>query len=93
MQSYLPTTAVQNELYNLVPQPSAWKATNAKIKDPYVLAFAHSIANGRATPAIPQMTSVWDAWGKAMTGLFHSKDDPATLMKTAATAIRAQISK
>jgi maltose-binding protein MalE len=93
MEKYLPTTPVQNQLYNLVPQPSAWKATNAKIKDPYVLAFSKSIANGRATPAIPQMTQVWDAWGKAMVGLFHSKDDPAQLMKTAAATIRAQISK
>jgi maltose-binding protein MalE len=93
LEKYVPTTAVQDQLYNQVPQPSAWKATNAKVDDPYVKAFAKSIANGRATPAIPQMTQVWDAWGKAMVGLFHSKDDPAALMRTAASTIRAQIAK
>ena len=91
LQTFVPTTSTMDMLYNSVPQPMAWKATNAKIKDPQVKAFAASITNGRATPAIPQMTGVWDAWTKAMAGLFNGQGDPADLMKTAADTIRKQV--
>ena len=42
-------------------------------------------------PAIPQMSSVWEAWGKAITLIFQQQEKPDKAVKDAATTIRQKI--
>ncbi len=47
------------------PRAPAFLSVREKIDDPDIAAFALAGANGLPMPAIPAMSSVWEAWGNA----------------------------
>ena len=81
------------QLYDKVPHASAWLPVRQKTTDKDIAAFAASAANGVPMPAIPQMSSVWEAWGKAVTLIFQQAEPAEKAIKDAATAIRTKIAQ
>ncbi len=77
--------------YKAVPASMAWLPIKDKINDPDLAVFAASASDGDPMPAIPQMSSVWDSWGKAVTIIFQQQEAADKAMKDAAKAIRDKI--
>ena len=80
-------------LYDALPFVPAWSSLAATIDDKDLKDFSLSVANGDPMPAIPQMASVWTAWGNAITLIYQQKEEPAKALMDAAEAIRAEIAK
>lgn len=93
LTEFVATDAAMQQLYDKVPHASAWLPVRAKTNDPDIAAFAASAAGGVPMPAIPQMSAVWEAWGKAVTLIFQQAEAPEKAIKDAATAIRAKITQ
>jgi len=93
LNNFMATTEGMSLMIKDKATASAWKPINKATKDPILAKFAASAVNGDATPAIPEMGSVWDSWGKAMVALLSGLGDPAEIMEKAASDIRAAINK
>jgi len=91
LTEYIATDETMMSLFEADPRGPAWTPIVSKIKDPDLVVFGQSAADGDPMPAIPQMNSVWDAWGKAVTLIFQQKGDADQIFKDAAKAIRDQI--
>lgn len=85
---YVATTDVMQEMYNINPRPSAYMEVRDAIDDPYIAGFAAAGTSGAAMPAIPEMASVWTAWGNAEELIIRQTSDAATAMADAATQVR-----
>ncbi len=90
---YVATDEGMQLLYDAVPANTAWLPLRAKIKDPDLLQFSASAADGIPMPSIPAMNSVWNAFGNAINLIYQQKGDPAQIMKDAAKSIRDEIAK
>lgn len=93
LTEFVATDSAMQQLYDKVPHASAWLPVRTKTTDKDIAAFAASAAGGVPMPAIPQMSAVWEAWGKAVTLIFQQAEDPEKAIKDAATAIRAKIAQ
>lgn len=93
LTDFVATDDGMQQLYDAVPFVPAWKPLAATIDDKDLQDFAASVANGHPMPAIPQMASVWTAWGNAITLIYQQKEEPAKALQDAAEAIRAEIAK
>ncbi|MGH2472869.1 MAG: sugar ABC transporter substrate-binding protein [Candidatus Limnocylindria bacterium] len=91
LTEFVATDEAMQALYEAVPHASAWLPVRNKTQDKDITAFAASAAGGDPMPAIPQMSSVWEAWGKAITLIFQQQETPAKAVKDAATTIRQKI--
>lgn len=91
LTEFVATDEAMQALYDAVPAASAWLPVRTKTTDKDILAFAASAAGGDPMPAIPQMSSVWEAWGKAITLIFQQQEKPDKAVKDAATTIRQKI--
>lgn len=91
LTEYIATDDAMQMLYEAVPNGPAWLPIRAKMTDPDLKAFAASAADGDPMPAIPQMSAVWEAWGKAITLIFQQQQAPDQAMKDAAKTIREKI--
>ncbi len=91
LTEFVATDASMQAMYDAVPGASAWLPVRNKITDQDVLAFAKSASTGDPMPAIPQMSSVWEAWGKAITLIFQGQATAQQAIKDAAAAIRQKI--
>jgi arabinogalactan oligomer/maltooligosaccharide transport system substrate-binding protein len=91
LTEFVATDEAMQALYDAVPHASAWLPVRNKTQDKDITAFAASAAGGDPMPAIPQMSSVWEAWGKAITLIFQQQETPAKAVKDAATTIRQKI--
>ncbi len=98
LTDYLATDEAMEIMYKNDPRIPAWKPQRDKVaassspEDQQINAFAAAIANGDPMPAIPEMSAVWEAWGKAITLVFQQQEDPVKAIKDAGTTIRAKIS-
>ena len=92
LTEFVATDEGMQMLYDAVPAAPAWLPLQPKVKDPDLAIFAQSAADGDPMPAIPQMSAVWEAWGKAVTLIFQQQQDPDKAMEDAGTAIRQKIS-
>ena len=90
--NYFATDEVAKALYDLSPrEPALTSVYNAVIAENPVLAdVAKAGANGDILPAIPEMASVWDPFGKAQAAVI-SGADPTSTTASAAAAIQAAI--
>jgi len=91
LTEFVATTEAMQALFDADPRPSAWLAVKDATKDPDIIQFGASAADGDPMPAIPAMASVWDAMGSAYTNLLQGKGDPEQTMKDAGKAIRDKI--
>ena len=55
-----------SSIYSADPRPPALLETRGSIEDQIMLGFVAAGTEGLAMPAIPEMSSVWSAWGNAM---------------------------
>ncbi len=73
-------------------RPSAYIAVRDAITDPDLAAFGVAGADGLPMPAIPEMSSVWEAWTNAITLTITKQQDAASAFSTAAEQVRTLIS-
>lgn len=93
LTEYVASDAVMQALYDVEPRAPAWLPVRNKLTDPDLAAFGASAANGTPMPAIPEMSAVWDAWGKAITIVFQQQQAPDQAIKDAAKTIRDKIAQ
>jgi maltose/maltodextrin transport system substrate-binding protein/arabinogalactan oligomer/maltooligosaccharide transport system substrate-binding protein len=67
LSEFMATPDAMLAMYNVDPRPPAFLPALDLIDDLYMLDFQHAGENGQPLPAIPEMSSVWGAWGNAMT--------------------------
>ena len=63
---YIATNEAMSSLYSADPRPPAFLETRESLEDEIMLGFVAAGTEGLAMPAIPEMSSVWTAWGGAM---------------------------
>ncbi len=91
LTEYIATDETMQALYDAVPNAPAWLPLRAKVTDKDIAVFAQSAADGDPMPAIPQMSSVWEAWSKAITLIYQQQQPAEQAIKDAAETIRQQI--
>ncbi|GAB4574309.1 MAG: maltose/maltodextrin ABC transporter substrate-binding protein MalE [Anaerolineae bacterium] len=85
---YVANADVMGQIYNADPRPSAYLEVREAIDDPFIAGFVAAGANGVAMPNIPEMASVWTAWGNAMELIIRQTTDAETAMMDAAAQVR-----
>lgn len=63
---YIATEETMASIYSSDPRPPAFLAVRDSLEDEIMNGFVAAGAEGLAMPAIPEMSSVWSAWGGAM---------------------------
>jgi maltose/maltodextrin transport system substrate-binding protein/arabinogalactan oligomer/maltooligosaccharide transport system substrate-binding protein len=91
LTEFVATDEAMQALYEAVPNGPAWLPVREKVTDPDIKMFAESAADGDPMPAIPQMSAVWEAWGKAITLVFQQQEAPDKAITDAAKTIRDKI--
>jgi arabinogalactan oligomer / maltooligosaccharide transport system substrate-binding protein len=83
---------VQVALYKADPRPPALTAALDEVKSssPTLEKFLDAGKTGDILPAIPEMATVWDPWGKAEAAIIGGAD-PTSTTAAAAKAISSQI--
>jgi arabinogalactan oligomer/maltooligosaccharide transport system substrate-binding protein len=79
-------------LYEATPQVPAHLSVLENLEDADLVAFGVAGENALAMPAIPEMNSVWEAWGNAIMLVSQQGDDPENAFINAAKQIRTAIS-
>lgn len=90
LTEYIATDDAMNQLYEADPRIPVWipLETTVVATDPDIAAFAESAKFGDSLPAIPEMSSVWDAWTIAINVIFEQSQDPDAAVTDAAAKIR-----
>lgn len=88
---YMASFDPMKALYEADPRPPAYIPFLETLDDPDLLAFQEAGKSGIPQPSIPQMTSVWGAWGGAQQFVIRRELDAQTALTDASTAIRALI--
>jgi maltose/maltodextrin transport system substrate-binding protein/arabinogalactan oligomer/maltooligosaccharide transport system substrate-binding protein len=79
------------DMYEADPRAPAYLPVREAITDPDMAAFAVAGAEGLPMPAIPEMASVWEAWGNALTLTITKQSTGEAAFTTAAQQIRTLI--
>lgn len=87
------TEEFMTALYNADPRPPAFLPVREAIEDPDLAAFAEAGAEGLPMPAIPEMSSVWEAWTNALDLTITQQLDAEQAFRDAAEQIRTLISR
>lgn len=77
--------------YGVDPRPSAFLAVREATEDPDLAAFAEAGKDGLPMPAIPEMSSVWEAWTNALELVITQQQTAEEAFTTAAEQIRTLI--
>lgn len=90
LTEYIATDDAMEQLYAADPRIPVWipLQTTVVATDADIAAFAESAKNGDSLPAIPEMSSVWDAWIVAINVIFEQSQDPDAAVTDAAEKIR-----
>jgi arabinogalactan oligomer / maltooligosaccharide transport system substrate-binding protein len=89
---FLGTEEAQLALFEAGGRPPALTAAFDQISDdPDIQGFGESGANGVPLPAIPEMGSVWSAWGDAYNLIYEGQGDPRENFTNAAEQVRSLI--
>lgn len=90
--NYLTKTDLAQALYQAEPRPPALTAALDAVKgsDPDLQKFLDAGKNGVILPAIPEMASIWDPFGKAEAAVVGGADVPSSV-QAAAKAIQDKI--
>lgn len=76
LSEFMATPDAMLALYTVDPRPPAFFPALELIDDPYMADFQRAGDNGQPLPAIPEMASVWGAWGNAMTFVVNGELTP-----------------
>lgn len=76
-------------LYSASPRPAAMIEVREALDDEITVGFANAGVEGLAMPAIPEMSSVWSAWGNAMELVRTGELDAETAFSNAGEQIRS----
>jgi len=87
------TQEFMQAMYDADPRPSAFLAVRDATTDADLASFAAAGAEGQPMPAIPEMSSVWEAWTNAITLTITMQQDGASAFATAAEQVRTLISQ
>lgn len=90
LTEFIATEEAMQAIYDADPRPSAFLPVREGISDEDIAAFASAGETGNPMPAIPEMSSVWTAWGDAIT-LIMQGEEPAASFENAAEQIRTAI--
>ena len=88
---YIATLDTMQSLYSADPRPPAMLEARANLEDEIMLGFVAAGSEGLAMPAIPEMSSVWSAWGNAMELVRTGESSAADAFGNAGEQIRALI--
>lgn len=88
---YMASDAAMKAMFDADPRIPAWSTTQAAVTDVNVQAFIESAKTGLPMPAIPQMSAVWDDWGKAIKLVFQQQQEGEAAITDAAKSIRDKI--
>ncbi len=93
LTEFVATDEVMQLIYDANPRPPAWLPVADAIEDPNIQAFTEVTTEADPMPAIPQMSAVWDAWGRAILLVYQqdANTTPEQAIQQAAEAIRDQI--
>ena len=86
---YIGTPEGIESLYSASPRPAAMIEVREAMDDPLTVGFADAGVEGLAMPAIPEMSSVWSAWGNAMELVRTGELDAETAFMNAGEQIRS----
>jgi maltose/maltodextrin transport system substrate-binding protein/arabinogalactan oligomer/maltooligosaccharide transport system substrate-binding protein len=87
------TQEFMQAFYDADPRPAAFLPVRYEITDPDVAAFAFAGADGLPMPAIPEMSSVWEAWGNAVEFVITAQLGAEEAFMNAAEQVRTLISE
>ncbi|HIP73267.1 MAG TPA: extracellular solute-binding protein [Anaerolineae bacterium] len=93
LTDFVATDEVMQAFFDANPRPSAFIPVLEAIDDPDMAAFGSAGKNALPMPAIPEMASVWEAWGNAVTLISQQGDAPDAAFMNAAEQIRTTISE
>lgn len=79
---------VMQAIYDADPRPSAHIGVLDGTTDEAIASFGAAGQNGLPMPAIPEMGSVWQSWGNAVTLIGQQTESADSAMMTAAEQIR-----
>jgi maltose-binding protein MalE len=89
---YIATLDVMVELYNVgLRAPAHIASFDTVADDPDVQAFGESASNGNPMPNIPEMASVWENFGNAVSAMYEQSATPEDALTTAAEAVRSAV--
>ncbi|MBX7253008.1 MAG: extracellular solute-binding protein [Candidatus Promineofilum sp.] len=92
LTEFVATPEVMMSMYEGNPRPPAFLETLNAVEDEYITAFGQAGANADPMPAIPEMASVWDAWGNAVTIISQGSDTAENAFTNAQQQIITAIS-
>ena len=88
---YIATLETMQSLYSADPRPPAMLEARDNLEDEIMLGFVAAGGEGLAMPAIPEMASVWSAWGNAMELVRTGESSAADAFGNAGEQIRSLI--
>ena len=88
---YIATLDTMQSLYSADPRPPAMLEARESLDDEIMLGFVAAGSDGLAMPAIPEMSSVWSAWGNAMELVRTGESSAEDAFGNAGEQIRALI--
>ena len=92
LTEFVATPEVMLAMYEGNPRPPAFLETLEAVDDEYIAAFGRAGANADPMPAIPEMASVWDAWGNAVVIISQGADTAENAFTNAQQQIITAIS-
>ena len=92
LTEFVATPEVMMAMYEGNPRPPAFLETLDAVEDEYITAFGAAGANADPMPAIPEMASVWDAWGNAVVIISQGADTAENAFTNAQQQIITAIS-
>jgi maltose/maltodextrin transport system substrate-binding protein/arabinogalactan oligomer/maltooligosaccharide transport system substrate-binding protein len=91
LTEFVATEETMQKMFEADPRGPAFIPVLETVEDEDIVAFAEAGANALPMPAIPEMSSVWSAWGDAITLIFQGSDSGDTAFQNAAEQIRTAI--
>jgi arabinogalactan oligomer / maltooligosaccharide transport system substrate-binding protein len=85
------TTEFMQAMFEAEPRASAYLSVRDAIDDADLAMFAEAGAEGFPMPAIPEMASVWEAWGNAKELVITLQQSGEEAFSTAAEQVRELI--
>ena len=92
LTEFVATPEVMQALFEADQRPPAFLPTLDALEDPNVAAFGQAGLNADPMPAIPEMASVWDAWGNAVVLIAQGGDTAENAFTNAQQQIITAIS-